>query len=106
MRIRHLFLLPSLLITSCSDSLTDEPEEKAQPKIEETAPEEELPTLPPPVDESMKFAVPESTGKLMTEENRKTIVGPVPTSTPATEGDSVINVDPPELPEAKLPDEE
>lgn len=54
----------------------------------------------------MKFAVPESTGNLMTEENKKTIVGPAPKPTEVSEGDSVINVDPPKLPEARLPGEE
>lgn len=106
MRFRLLFLLPALLFASCSGSLDEEPEEEEKPKNEEAGTGEEPPPLPPPVDESMKFAVPESTGNLMTEENKKTIVGPAPKPTEVSEGDSVINVDPPKLPEAKLPGEE
>ena len=106
MRLSLLFLLPCLSFVSCSGSLDEEPAEKEKPKTENTETGEEPPPLPPPVDDGLKFAVPESTGKLMSEENKKTIVGPAPKPGEATEGDSVINVDPPKLPEPKLPDEE
>jgi|GEM_PF-635378 len=105
---RHLIIIPTLFILSCSQKPEEEPEPKPAPKQEEKAPEVVEPELPQPTDSGLTFAVPDSTNELMTDEKKKTVVGPIePPSAPAEE-DNAINVDPPKLPdpEATLPDED
>ena len=109
MRIRPLFLLPALILSSCSQKVEEVKEPEPAPKKEETPPEPEEPApAPPPVDPGLTFAVADSTNELMTDEKKKTVVGPVAPPKVDTDNseDGVISVDPPKVPEAKLPDEE
>ncbi|MEJ6643141.1 MAG: hypothetical protein QNL33_07760 [Akkermansiaceae bacterium] len=105
-RFRHLIIVPTAFLISCTQELKEGPEPKPAPNQEEKVPEVVEPELPKPVDPGLTFAVPKSTDELMTDEKRKTVVGPVaPATLPPVEDDNAINVDPPKLPDAVLPDE-
>lgn len=46
------------------------------------------------VDDGMTFANPNTTGKLLTDEDSKTVAGPVPVKVPEPKEDSAINIEP------------
>jgi len=102
---RHLLLIPTLFVVACSQKPEEDPDPKPAPRQEEKAPEVVEPELPKPVDPGLTFVVPVSTNELMTDEKRKTVVGPVAPPPAQAEEDNAIDVDPPKLPEATLPDE-
>lgn len=100
-RIHRLFLFPTLLLASCAlDSAKDEsdpsPAPRPGPTVAALEPEEMGP--PKPADPGLDFAVPDSTGKLMSDDKKKTVTGPIVPPKPDTaleEEESVINVAPP-----------
>jgi hypothetical protein len=46
------------------------------------------------VDDGMTFAKPNTTGKLLTDEDSKTVAGPVPVKVPEPTEDSAIDIEP------------
>lgn len=105
MSFRQLIIIPLFLFASCSQKPEENPESKPAPKLAEKAPEVIEPEIPKTGDPGLTFAVPKSTDELMTDEKKKTVIGPIaPPSTPVDD-DNAINVDPPKLPEVPLPDE-
>ena len=108
--VKFLLLLLPPLLTSCSD-LNPEAEDTAPlppPQAEqkeevnlETPPPPTAIDTPPPSDNPLGFLDPDTTGQLMTEAEKKTITeaNAAPPSTPEIEGDNVIDVDPPKLPQ-------
>lgn len=99
MKIIRLLTLSILLLASCSDLNPEDKDEenKKTPEPTDLPPPPELPT------DGIDFADPDTTEALLTEDNKKTVTGPVIDKKPI-EGDNVINVAPP-LPTPSLPDE-
>ena len=99
MKIFRLLTLPILLLASCSDLNPEDKDKENKPPPEPT-------DLPPPPElptDGIDFTEVDTTDALLTEENKKTVTGPVIDKEPI-EGDNVINVAPP-LPTPSLPDE-
>ncbi|MGJ8694889.1 MAG: hypothetical protein ACSHYF_01105 [Verrucomicrobiaceae bacterium] len=95
-------LLGSLSLVSCAKKET--PVEEPKPAPVTAAPEPSLPEPTGPVIEPLDFADPNTTQKLITAEETKTVVStPKRTQSDQDAEDSVINVPPP-LPEATLPE--
>ncbi|YCM45094.1 hypothetical protein V2O64_03550 [Verrucomicrobiaceae bacterium 227] len=102
---RHLIIIPTLFLVSCTQKPEEEPEPAPAPQQEEVVPEVVEPEPPKPLDPGLTFAVPDSTNQLMNDDEKKTVLGPVAPLTAPVEEDNAINVDPPKPPEAVLPDE-
>ena len=105
MKFQPLLSLPLVFLTACSDL---NPKEKDKPKAKNTTqiasgpPLPEQP-LPEQATDGINFSDPDTSGALLTDDEKKTVTGPAPTSKPV-EGDNVIKVTPP-LPKPTLPDE-
>ncbi|HBE95639.1 MAG TPA: hypothetical protein DDW68_00530 [Verrucomicrobiales bacterium] len=105
LKFQLLLSLPLVFLTACSDL---NPKEKDKPKAKNTTqiasgpPLTEQP-LPEQAADRINFSDPDTSGALLTEDEKKTVTGPDPTSKPV-EGDNVIKVTPP-LPKPTLPDE-
>lgn len=95
--MRSLFLYPFLLLafSSCSSS----PDVSLEPKEEvvtiEDSPINEPLNIPTNEEGEFTFAVPDSSSELMTEENKKTVIGPAPTPHDESEESGAIHVTPP-----------
>jgi len=97
----HLLLsLPLAFLPACSDL---NPKEKDKPKVKNTSQVDPEPPLPEQASDGIDFSDPDTSGALLTDDKKKTVTGPAPTSKPI-EGDNVINVTPPR-PTPSLPDE-
>jgi len=97
----HLLLsLPLAFLAACSDL---NPKEKDKPKVKNTSQVDPEPPLPEQANDGIDFSDPDTSGALLTDDKKKTVTGPAPTSKPI-EGDNVINVTPPR-PTPSLPDE-
>ena len=105
MSFRQLIIIPLFLAVSCSQDSKEEPEPKPAPKQTEGAPEAIEPEAPKAEDPGLTFAVPKSTDELMTDEKKKTVIGPITPPSTTVEDDNAINVDPQKLHEVPLPDE-
>ncbi len=105
MKFQPLLSLPLVFLTACSDL---DPKEKDKPKAKNTTQIAPDPPLPEPLApeqaaDGINFSDPDTSGALLTEDEKKTVSGPAPTSKPI-EGDNVIKVTPPP-PTPTLPDE-
>lgn len=99
--LQHLFdtvkifialTLPFLLL-SCELSSTKK--ETTPPKIDKPAEPEAPEELPAEqADDGLGFVDPDTTGKLLTEEETKTVAGPAPVTVPEPTQDSPIDITP------------
>ncbi len=78
-----LILSCALTPTEVKDAPKPEPETPAQP---------ELPVEEP--DDGLSFADPVTTGELLTDEDKKTVAGPVSVKVPEPTEDSAIDIKP------------
>ena len=99
MKFQPLLSLPLVFLTACSDL---NPKEKDKPKAKNTTQIASGPPLPEQAADGINFSDPDTSGALLTDDEKKTVTGPAPKSKPV-EGDNVINVTPP--PPPTLPDE-
>ena len=100
LKLNLLLSLPLAFLTACSDL---NPKEKDKPKAKNTSQVAPEPPLPEQASDGIDFSDPDTSGALLTDDKKKTVTGPAPTSKPI-EGDNVINVTPPP-PTPTLPDE-
>lgn len=93
MKLLFVIALPFLLI-SCELSSTKQEDPLLQKK--EKPPEPEPPVEEPveEPDDALDFVDPITTGKLLTDEDKKTVAGPVPVKVPDPAEDTAIDVEP------------
>jgi len=99
-KFQPLLSLSLVFLTACSDL---NPKEKDKPKAKNTTQIASGPSLPEQAADGINFSDPDTSGALLTDDEKKTVTGPAPTSKPVG-GDNVIKVTPP-LPKPTLPAE-
>lgn len=105
---QSLTLGASTLIFSACGPLGEKEaaEEAPAPAPEPIAAPEPDAIVETPLIQELGFAEPNTTAKLITQEETKTIVGEIPKQQPAEDpDDNVIHVTTPSLPDAQLPDD-
>ena len=111
-KISVLIAVP-LLLVSCSDLTPkdqDDPpaqkNKKVKPPKEPGMADEPRPTSEPTI-EGFILKDPDTTNELLTEDKKKTVSAPTNTPpSPASEPDNGIAIEPPKLPDVKIPEEE
>lgn len=95
----------TLFFSSCALEVAEESPTAASSPEQIVAPEPEA-IVEAPLIQEIGFADPNTTAKLITQEETKTIVGAPPKQNPErTEDDNAVNVTIPPLPDAQLPDD-
>ena len=100
MKSYTLLSLPLVILAACSDL---NPKEKEKPETQNNT---QVDPGPPPLEQptdGIDFSDVDTSNTLLTDDKKKTVTGPAPTTKPI-EGDNVISVTPP-LPTPTLPDE-